>query len=179
MKCGIYKFTNKINGKIYIGQSTNIEDRYNRHFRADNTRNKPYFHRALEKYGKDNFNFEIIELCEKEKLSEREKYWIKFYHSNDRNIGYNSTNGGEGAKSKSVKQYDSKGNLIKIFTSITNASIATGLPASNICRCVKGKSKSCGGYQWRYSEDDAPGEYEWNQEEHLKRLAILNRSGPV
>ena len=174
MSCGIYIFVNKTNGKIYVGQSTNIEERYSRHFRADNTRNKPYFHKALDKYGKDGFIFEIIELCDKEFLSEREKYWIAFYDSSNREKGYNSTDGGEGEKSRSIKQYTSKGELIKTYNSITDAALETQLPASNICNVLKGKRKSCGGYQWRYAEDNAPGEYIWNQQEHLKKLHKLN-----
>lgn len=160
MSCGIYKFTNKKNGKIYIGQSVNIEERYLRHFRKDNTRNIPYFHRALLKYGKEGFDFEIIEECPKEKLNEREIYWITYYKSNNRELGYNSTDGGEGAKSRSIKQYNLKGELIQEFNSLTNASKALNIPMTNLCLALKGKRKSCGGYQWRYSEDAPPGIYD-------------------
>lgn len=108
MSCGIYKFTNKINNKVYIGQSTYIEKRYREHFydceRLTSDRHKStYFHKALQKYGKDNFNFEIIELCEENQLNEREKYWIEYYHSFQN--GYNLTYGGDG---RSTRKYDSK-----------------------------------------------------------------------
>ena len=56
----IYKFTNKINNKVYIGQTTQtIEQRTNKHLSQldDNT----YFHRALKKYGINNFDIEVIE----------------------------------------------------------------------------------------------------------------------
>lgn len=49
----------------------------------------------MTKYGIDNFDFEIIEECDKSMLSEREKYWIQFYDSMVPN-GYNLTNGGDG-----------------------------------------------------------------------------------
>lgn len=176
MSCGIYKFTNKINGRVYIGQSVDIDRRIREHFcRHDGTP----FHLALEKYGKENFIIEILEECNPEMLNEKEKYYISLYNSENRQIGYNRTCGGEGRAKKSVKQYDSKGCLIKEYESMSIASLETNVPTPNIQACCKLKRKSAGGYQWRYSEDDAPGEYEWNQEEHLKRLAMLNRGDPV
>jgi group I intron endonuclease len=96
---GIYKFTNKINNKSYIGQSVNIANRVQDHFyRAfyNYHTNREYdkaFYRALRKYGKENFNFEILEECSKEDLNEREKYWIKYYNSYEN--GYNETIGGD------------------------------------------------------------------------------------
>ena len=172
MACGIYKFTNKINGKIYIGQSVNIDRRITEHFcRHDGTP----FHLALEKYGKENFIIEILEECKPEELNEKEKYYISLYNSENKQIGYNRTCGGEGRAKKSVKQYNSKGCLIKEYISITVASLETGIPSSNIQACcgLKPSRKSAGGFQWRYSEDSAPKEYEFNQVEHLKQISQL------
>lgn len=94
---GIYIYINKINNKKYIGQSINILRRkYMHEYNAFNKNTGEYnskFHKALRKYGINNFTFTIIEECEKEKLSEREKYWINFYDSFKN--GYNSTPGGE------------------------------------------------------------------------------------
>lgn len=92
----IYKITNKINGKIYIGQTIkNYEERFRQH---QLNYNKEYFsqivlYKAFKKYGIENFSFEAIEEVEKEKLDEREKYWIKYYNSYF--DGYNSTLGGK------------------------------------------------------------------------------------
>lgn len=92
----IYKFTNKINNKIYIGQTTQtLEQRVNKHLQQIN--DGTYFHRALKKYGIDNFEVEIIEssipLIE---LDKREIYWIKHYDSYYlSNKGYNLTKGGQ------------------------------------------------------------------------------------
>lgn len=98
---GIYKYTNKANGKVYIGRSIDITRRRWEHF------NKPspysYFDQTLIKIGEDKFNFEIIEECSVEELQDREKYWIKFYNCcvlDNREGGYNLTRGGEEYRSE-------------------------------------------------------------------------------
>ena len=82
---GIYKVTNNINGKVYIGQSDQIEMRWKRHrYRSLNNNGDDYnciFYKAIRKYGLENFTFEVIEECNKEELNEKEKYWIKQYNS--------------------------------------------------------------------------------------------------
>ena len=88
---GIYKVTNKINGKVYIGQSVDIGKRWRQHMTA---KDDIYFHKAIQKYGVENFQWEIIEKCKKKDLDERESYWIEYYDSY--NKGYNCTKGGEG-----------------------------------------------------------------------------------
>lgn len=94
MHTGIYKYENKINKKIYIGQSVNIEKRYRQHlYCAENSiKNKMAIDRAIEKYGIDNFDFSIVEECRVEDLDDREKYWIAYYNSYK--TGYNNTIGG-------------------------------------------------------------------------------------
>lgn len=84
----VYKITNRINNKIYIGQTTEtIEKRFKRHCGyqlQDNT----YLHRAIKKYGADNFFIEQIdEANSQEELNEKEFYWIKYYQSDKQ--GYN------------------------------------------------------------------------------------------
>lgn len=87
--CGIYKFTNLINGKIYIGRAVDINRRYNEHLRRD----EQQIDKAIRKYGIDNFHFEIIELCRPDELNELEQYWIVHYNSVIPN-GYNCNFGG-------------------------------------------------------------------------------------
>lgn len=100
----IYKATNLINGKIYIGQTTNFIHRVYQHRSDSNNIEKrkgnSYFHNAMNQYGVDNFKFEIIEDIENSLLNEREQYWIKFYNSYSPN-GYNLTLGGNGFKGHS------------------------------------------------------------------------------
>lgn len=94
--CGIYKITNKINQKSYIGQSIHIEERWKQHIYSSNNINhssyNDYIHKAIRKYGIDNFTWEILEICPREELNEKEIYWIAFYDSY--NNGYNMTPGG-------------------------------------------------------------------------------------
>lgn len=100
MSCGIYKITNKTNGKVYIGKSCNIERRWREHKSDTFNPNKPDrqefpLYRAFHKYGIDNFSFEIIEENPSDINGEREKYWIEHYDSNNSQKGYNATLGGD------------------------------------------------------------------------------------
>lgn len=95
---GIYKITNTLNNKCYIGQSIDIENRWKQHIRASRSLTEGgdnySIHKAIRKYGVKNFIFEIIELTSIEELNNKEKYWINYYNSY--NNGYNETLGGEG-----------------------------------------------------------------------------------
>lgn len=73
---GIYKITNLINGKVYIGQSDRLNERKREHFyRLERqTHSNEHLQRAFIKYGKDNFKFEILE--QTNMLDERELYWL-------------------------------------------------------------------------------------------------------
>ena len=95
----IYKITNIVNNKVYIGQTQRtLEDRFKRHvrFAKNDDRSKDIcFACAIRKYGENNFIIEKIDEADsKEVLNEKEKYWINFYDSFK--SGYNSTLGGEG-----------------------------------------------------------------------------------
>lgn len=95
---GIYKIENKINNKVYIGQSTNIQKRWKEHLNNYETHRYDYaIYKAMEKYGIENFSFEVLEECSIEQISEKEQYWIK--HFNSYNNGYNMTLGGDGVSS--------------------------------------------------------------------------------
>ena len=96
---GIYKIKNLINGKVYIGQSQNISQRWVAHrsrpFNSNAIQYDCPLYRAIRKYGFDNFSFEVLEETTKDKLNEREIYWIAKFNSNDSIYGYNLTSGGE------------------------------------------------------------------------------------
>lgn len=97
--CGIYKITNLINGKCYIGQSTYIPKRWKNHLiSVNNPNSKEYYYplyQAMRKYGSNNFKFEIIENCLPKELNEKEQYWILYYNSYKE--GYNQNEGGNSA----------------------------------------------------------------------------------
>tara|TARA_R110000824_G_scaffold47256_1_gene134785 strand:+ start:492 stop:1151 length:660 start_codon:yes stop_codon:yes gene_type:complete len=91
-KSGIYKITNKQNGKIYIGSSLNIYQRFYMHKNHLNKNNHHSSHlqRAWDKYGKENFIFEIIEeVPDKNMLLEREQHYMDTAKSYERENGYN------------------------------------------------------------------------------------------
>lgn len=100
----VYKITNLKNKKVYIGKTSNSNpiNRWARHlYNARNKTTASYqyqaLHKAITKYGEDNFTFEIIEQCETEDQSLlQEQFWIKQYDSFGKN-GYNLTAGGEGS----------------------------------------------------------------------------------
>lgn len=101
---GIYLLTNLITHKVYIGQSVDIHRRWQEHKRSSMPNKyahkserdqKAPIHLAMRKYGVDNFELKVLEECSKELLDEREKYWIKYYHSNNKKYGYNITDGGQ------------------------------------------------------------------------------------
>ena len=93
---GIYKITNKINGKCYIGQSIHIEKRWWAHKHdafLENGSGYDYpLYQSMRKYGLENFTFEVIDVCSVEELNEKEIYYIKFYESYGK--GYNQGPGG-------------------------------------------------------------------------------------
>ena len=101
MSQGIYKITNLINNKCYIGKSSNIEERfkYHRQRYLEIREWDKMLYKAIRKYKIENFSFEIIEIIEdytEQKGNEREKYWIAYYNSYCKNEGYNETWGGDG-----------------------------------------------------------------------------------
>lgn len=88
--CGVYKITNTINNKIYIGSSNDIKYRWEQHKRKLNkgTHGNSHLQNAWDLYGKKNFTFEIIEECSPEMQFEREQYYLNTLNPFDDN-GYN------------------------------------------------------------------------------------------
>lgn len=86
---GIYKITNLTNGMCYVGQAVSISERWRQHIKRGlgaetPTNNKLY--PAMQKFGVENFSFEMIEECERSKLNEREDYWQEFFKAKE--FGY-------------------------------------------------------------------------------------------
>ena len=94
---GIYKITNILNGKCYIGRSTSVRKRLTDHIKSAigiSTIADQYIHQVMRKENLWNFRFELIEECDKDKLNEREKYYIDFFQTADTTYGYNQKAGG-------------------------------------------------------------------------------------
>ena len=87
----IYKITNNINGKIYIGQTNDLKRRTQEH-KHDKRKDK-YLYRAIKKYGWDNFSVDILYYGED--YNKEEKKWIEFYGSRNREKGYTVAEGGQ------------------------------------------------------------------------------------
>lgn len=96
----IYKIENKINGKVYIGQTNNLKRRIKEH-KYDKRKNHPV-HNALIKYGFENFNISILYYGEN--YNEEEKKYIRLYKSNDKRYGYNIVNGGQDSSGENNPQ---------------------------------------------------------------------------
>ena len=154
----IYKATNLINGKMYIGKTYNFEKRKREHlYDIDN---ELPFHRALKKYGVENFKWEIIDKAVSDKeIKEKEIYWIKklntCIHSKD-SQGYNITIGGEGGvswNSRPIVQYSLEGKRLNEYESCTSASVATGVDRRSILDCAYGEYLTAGKFIWKFKDD--------------------------
>lgn len=98
--CGIYCIESRIDNKKYIGQSIDIERRFQSHRSnlRNNKHNNTHLQGAWNLYKEDNFVFYIIERCEKCNLDDRERYYISMYNLTDDKFGYNIEDGGSESK---------------------------------------------------------------------------------
>lgn len=159
----IYLITNKVNGKQYVGQTTQtVSSRFRSH-KERAKKPKQYIHNAMHIYGIDNFEIKQIEketalsleeLCES--LDKLEMYYIKKFNTLNPN-GYNNTIGGrenDGFREldRRVLQYSLNGCLLHSYKSLKNASDVTGFDNIGISKCCLGNTNSSFGYVWRYED---------------------------
>lgn len=133
----IYKITNCLNGKIYIGKTIgNIEKRWSEHckdcFRRE-YENRPLYS-AMRKYGIQNFIIEEVEECTDELLNERERYWIEYYSSFK--CGYNATTGGDG---KSYIDYDIVVAMYQELRSLTEVAKRLGIDRGHVSTILQSR----------------------------------------
>lgn len=111
----IYKVTNILTGKSYIGKSSCPKTRFKSHlYEARAHKHTHYFHRSIRKYGPENFKLEIIDSCmEEEKSYQLEKYWIKKLNTLSPK-GFNSNTGGRGGMSNPCVETRTKMSVAKL-----------------------------------------------------------------
>lgn len=168
----IYCLTNLINNKKYIGQTiTKLEYRINGHFScANNKNNKTPICRAIRKYGKENFEWVILDKAyTQEELDKKEIYWINYYNTYNHD-GYNATLGGQKNKinficKKEREQYTSKkykhpflvfdlqGNYIKEIVNMCAFADEISTGAGNVFAVLSGKKNSIHGYILFYKDE--------------------------
>ena len=179
---GIYKIENKINGKVYIGQSIDIKSRWNKYILDSKTwqitNQSAVIHKALNKYGVNNFSFEVLEECNPNELDEKEIFWIDYYDSYYN--GYNCTKGGSRNADhfkKKVYYYALTGELLGSFESVKEAGEKLSIPSPLISNCCLGKAKSTHGFQFSYKEENKgpfKQQKEKQREQHnLQRTELL------
>lgn len=178
---GIYGIRNIRNGKIYIGQTADIKNRWMSHkseLRAGRHHNK-HLQSAWDKYGEDAFLFFKIEECPVEYLDSYETFWIMYYNSMEN--GYNLDLGGKGIrgykhtaeeidkmiqiqKPKRVVQLDLDMNYIQTWVSASTAAKSLGYGSySGIKRCCeKDGYKKSYGYRWVFEEDWLSGNIDYD-----------------
>jgi bifunctional DNA-binding transcriptional regulator/antitoxin component of YhaV-PrlF toxin-antitoxin module/predicted GIY-YIG superfamily endonuclease len=196
MISGIYMITNIVNYKKYIGSSINLHDRCNKH-KAQLKNNKHHnFHlqNAWDKYGEENFKFEIIELVsDKEKLIEREQYWIDKLDTSNQLKGYNlnpiagSQLGRKvpkenrekfklSQKSRPILQFDFDGKLIKEWYSAREICRELNIDRSVVISRLRGHNF---GYMlntfWVYKDKYTDEELQIRIDNTLHRLNNPNR----
>lgn len=131
----IYKITNVINNKCYIGKTIDsIEKRWKEHchdYQKNDIGNRPLY-LAMRKYGVENFSIEEVESCDISILNEREIYWINFFDSYK--TGYNATKGGDGTA------YVDRDLILKLYTEyklIKQVAILTGYDVGTIAAVLE------------------------------------------
>ena len=159
----IYKHTNKINGKVYIGQTCQGTDGRWRNGKGYQSKsNNSIFWNAIKKYGWNNFDHQIIEnnISTQEEANNREIHWIYFYRSYVGFVnsnGYNMTLGGHNCQHLGKKVYQIDKNnmqIINIFDSIADASLSLGGKcAGSIGRCCRDLEVSAKGYYWCFADN--------------------------
>lgn len=149
----IYKATNKINGKIYIGKTSNFKVRKWQHERCYE-KEDCVFHRAIQKYGKENFEWEIIdEALGLENVYGLEKKYIKKYNSHIKENGYNMTKGGAAPNVKPIVCLTLSGKFVKRYESAAEAERKDGFCNSDVLLCCKEKISQCKKHMFMFEDD--------------------------
>lgn len=175
----VYVHTNKTNGKKYVGiTSRSPEARWKQGYRFNE-----HFSRAIEKYGWDGFDHDVIMAgITKEQACAWERALIAQFGTQNGHKGYNIQSGGDGCADQNnvpVSQYSLDGKFIKTWESIKDASESFGAARNDggtqIGMACSGRCKTAHGYLWRYGDGGASIEPYKNN--HLKRVVQCTVAG--
>lgn len=188
--CGIYKIENLVNHRMYIGQSHKIKQRWSDHKKVlrKGINKNHLLQEDWNKYGEENFAFEIIELCSDSELDEKERYYIKKYKAFESDGGYNLTIGGisnfdfaDSTKAKLAINGTGSNNpnsrsvicleTLKTYESTSLAGKEYGIDGANIYRCCSLQRYTTSGLHWMYMDD-----YENASKDYIKEL--LSKTDP-
>lgn len=178
---GIYAIHNIVSGEYYIGQAQDINDRWIKHRSRlkNNNHENSHLQNSYNKYGKDSFEYLIIEECEIDCLDEKEIMYIQKYDSY--NNGYNQDLGGKGCRGykhteeeilkmrmvqnpKAVLQIDMDLNIVNRWCSASQAGKALNISIRGIkavCERVN-RQKTLGGYYWIYEDEHLNNTVDWD-----------------
>ena len=146
----IYRYISP-SGKSYIGKT--IYDQKTRAGKdGSGYKGCTAFYNAIQKYGWDNFQYEIIESCPNELLQEKEAYYINFYNAQVPN-GYNVRDESPNCRtwSKTVYQFSQKGELLKEYGSLTEAAKENKCNIASLSEVCTRRKQTCLGYVWSYN----------------------------
>lgn len=148
----IYKATNLINGKCYIGQALSFRERVWEHLRLS-PREDCNFHDAIREFGKNNFDWEILETVNShDEALERERYYIEYYDTYHN--GYNMNKGGVGGhNARSIVQLTKNGDYLERYDSAAEVERKTGFHNSDVLNCCKNNFKQCMGFVFMFEDD--------------------------
>lgn len=152
---GIYQIINKVNGKVYIGQSINIRRRWSEHRKSARSGETYPIYNAIRKYGLDNFHFGVLEFCSIDVLDDREQEWLDATLAYT-DSGYNVSPSASSTKGlvrlesrKPVYKVDRQtGQILKRYDSRKAAAEDVGVDSSCITDAVLGKCKFIKNYFW-------------------------------
>lgn len=178
----IYKATNKINGKVYIGKTKDFRKRKYEHTKID-VNNHLIFHKAIKKHGEDNSNWEIIDWADtREDINELEKHYIKKFNSFKPN-GYNMTKGGDGGamyNARPIICLTFSGEFVKRYESAAEAEREDGFHNVDVLVACKNPNRTCKGYIFMFEDEyikNGPRKYKKPKSTSIKSAVQCDLNG--
>ena len=192
----IYKITNLANGKFYIGSTANLYTRLYLHFSQlnKNKHSNPHLQFSYNKYGKENFKYEIVLFCKDEELLEAEQWFIDnmkpSYNirnkcvSTQKGIIWSKKSKEKLSKSKTkgpIYEYDLNGNFVKEWESVKEICTVLKYTASVVRYVLQGKINKCKNSIFTYTKESGVKAYEFKRPDqcHHKLIYKKDKQGNI